>query len=131
MDLEKAIEARLFLGCGVGGEAAVDDRFRSAFADDRHGGRDIEVTGLREVVVDGGELELVDAGRDVDRRAGRRVGFLDRGAQRARSRVGPTHTVAGTSVGLVDDAVNRERCSSERGFCPGERDESERESQQG
>ena len=77
---------------------------------DRHRIGDVEVAGVREVLVECRDLDLVRTGRELDRVGARvRVGLGDRGSQRAAARVGGAKPVAHKPVVRVGRGVDDER----------------------
>ena len=93
---------------------------------DRHGVRDVVVARRLRVVVQRRDLELVDAGLDLDRvPTAERVRLHDRRAQGALVVRGGTHAVARRTVDLVGGAGDGERPAGvrERALEPCDRDE--------
>jgi hypothetical protein len=109
MDLEQTIEPLGLRVRSVERPAAVEDRRPRSLSLEGDGVVDVVVAGLVEVVVDRRDLELVDAGQDVDRVvAGEAVGLLDRGSDGARAGHGGAEAVADVAIGSVGRVVDGE-----------------------
>ena len=125
-------------GCSSGrpleGEAAVDDhgaRRGALVLLDVHRRGDVHVARRRQVVVDLRDLELVDAGPQLDRvAAGSRVRLHDRRAQRAGVRRRLALAVADADVDAVGGVVDGEGRPG-RGERAGERDDGDRADRRG
>ena len=109
VDLEEAVHPALLDGRALERPAGVDDGEGHARALDRHRVRDVVVTGRAGVLVQRRDLELVDAGRDLDDLpTAECVRLHDRGAQGAVPARRRTVAVAGAAVGLVERARDEE-----------------------
>ncbi len=109
VDLEEAVHPALLDGRALERPAGVDDGEGHARALDRHRVRDVVVTGRAGVLVQRRDLELVDAGRDLDDLpTAECVRLHDRGAQGAVPARRRTVPVAGAAVGLVERARDEE-----------------------